>query len=159
MSSISRIAEIERSALPSRLLKGAENLGAAWRDGQRCLSGFSRICPCSQPTDFCQIKRKWIALAEEYYGGPPFGLGGNEPFYIVEAMTVSQFKATKLTAIVEVPAGVVTDTEVGLRTQIRVGYLGTTWRTLADLADLQDDDAVLAVAVDAVVKLQKADRR
>jgi hypothetical protein len=42
---------------------------------------------------------------------------------------------------------------------VRVGHRGTTWRTLADLADLQDDDAALAVAVDAVIKLQRADRR
>jgi hypothetical protein len=145
MNSADRVAQIQKSDLPSRLLKGATNLGEAYRAGQRCLSGFSRICPCATPTEFCQIKRKWIALAEEYYGGQPFGLGGNEPFYVVEAMTVSQFSATKLTATVEVPTG----------ERISVGNRGTTWRTIYDLGQLQDDDAALAVAVDAVVKIQK----
>jgi hypothetical protein len=162
VSSVDRVAEISKAAIPGRLLKGATNLGEAWRAGQRCLSGFSRICPCPTPTEFCQIKRKWIVLAEEYYGGPPFGLTGNELFYVVEAMTVSQFKATKLTAIVQLPIEtVVQGNEAGVvsSTVVRVGHRGTTWRTLADLADLQDDDAALAVAVDAVIKLQRADRR
>ena len=151
-NSLNRVAEIHRSAIPSRLLKGAENLGTAWRSGQRCLSGFARICPCPTPTEFCQVKLKWIALAEEYYGGMPFGLSGYEPFYVIEAMTVSQFRQSGLTATVEVPYSTV-------RTTIRVGSQGTTWKTLVDLADLQDDDAALAVGVDAVVKLQKAEFR
>jgi hypothetical protein len=142
----SRIAEIEKSALPGRLLKGATNLGTTWRAGQRCLSDWSRICPCVAPTDFCQVKRKWIALAEEFYGAPPHGLSGNEPFYVIEAMTLSQFRATGLTALIELP---------GAAMPIRVGSRGTTWKTILDLAELQDDDAVLAVAVDAVLKLQK----
>jgi hypothetical protein len=156
----SRIAEIHRSAIPSRLLKGAENLGTAWRSGQRCLSGFARICPCPTPTEFCQVKLKWIALAEEYYDGMPFGLSGYEPFYVIEAMTVSQFKVTKLTALIQIPVQVsVSEKEVGVIQSeiIRVGYRGTTWKTIVDLSDLQDDDVALAVGVDAVVKLQKAE--
>ena len=105
-----------------------------------------------EPTGFCLAKKKWIGLVEEYYGGMPFGLSGYEPFYVIEAMTVSQFRQSGLTATVEVPYSTV-------RTTIRVGSQGTTWKTLVDLADLQDDDAALAVGVDAVVKLQKAEFR
>lgn len=148
-SAADRIAEIEKSAIPGRILKGCKNLGDAYRAGQRCLSSWSRICPCQNPTDFCQIKVKIVRLMDEYYGGPPFGLAGHEPFYVIEAMTASQFKATGLTATVEPPGG----------TQIKVGIKGTTWKTIIDLGALQDDDAVLAVAIDAVVKLQKADAR
>lgn len=148
-----RISEIEKSLIPSRLLRGAEILGRLYRAGQRCLSGWARICPCPTPTEFCQAKVKWVGVADEYYGGPPFGLAGHEPYYVIEAMTVSQFKATKLTATVEVP-----DAIIGTAT-IYVGVRGTTWKTIADLGALQDDDAALAVALDAVVKIQKADRR
>jgi hypothetical protein len=100
------------------------------------------------PNDFCLVKRQWVELLEEYYNGPPFGLSGNEPFYVIESMTVSQFRATGLTALVDVPTA---------ETPIRVGVRGTTWKTLVDLAALQDDDAVLAVAVDAVLKIQKSE--
>lgn len=152
-SSSDRIAEVKRSDTPSRLLKGAENLGVSWRAGQRCLSGFSRICPCPTPTDFCQIKLKWIKIAEEYYGGQPFGLSGYESYFVIEAMTASQLRATRFDVIVELPSAI----DAGER--IRIGPGGTNWQTLLDLAALQDDDAALAVAIDAVVKLQKADRR
>src|SRR5574342_1138932 len=148
-SSADRISEIKKSDPPSRLLKGAENLGAAWRAGQRCLSGLSRICPCQTPTDFCLIKQKWISIAYEYYGGPPFGLSGYEPFYLIEAMTASQLRATRFDVIVELPS------TVGAGDRIRIGPGGTNWQTLLDLAALQDDDAALSVAIDAVVKLQK----
>jgi hypothetical protein len=143
-----RVEAAKKSALPSRLLKGAGLLGQLWKEGVRCVSLWSRICPCDPKTNFCEVKRKWISLAEEYYNGPPFGLSGNEPFYVIESMTVSQFRATGLTALVDVPHA---------STPIRVGVRGTTWKTLVDLAALQDDDVVLAVAVDAVIKLQKAE--
>jgi hypothetical protein len=146
MDTIERVEAAKKSALPSRLLKGAGLLGQLWRDGTRCVSMWSRVCPCSPQNDFCQVKLKWIKLLEEYYDGIPFGLSGNEPFYVIEAMKVSQFRATGLTALVDVPHA---------STPIRVGVRGTTWKTLVDLAELQDDDAVLAVAIDAVLKLQK----
>jgi len=153
MNSADRVAQIQRSNTPARLLKGAENLGAAWRAGQRCLSGFSRICPCANPTDFCLIKLKWVQIAEEYYGGQPFGLAGHESYYVIDAMTISQFRATGLTAVVEIPMGPVSGEK------IYIGPKGTHWGTIANLAQFQDDDAALAVAIDAIVKLQKADRR
>lgn len=152
-SSVDRVAQLQQTDPLGRLLKGATNLGAAWRAGQRCLSGFSRICPCANPTDFCQIKLKWIKIAEEYHGGQPFGLSGYEPYYVIEAMTASQLRATRFDVIVELPSTI----DDGAR--IRIGPGGSNWKTLLDLAALQDDDAALAVAVDAVVKLQKADRR
>lgn len=148
MDTLDRIEAAKKSALPSRLLRGAEILGRLYRGGQRCLSGWARICPCPTPTEFCQAKVKWVGVADEYYGGPPFGLAGHEPYYVIEAMLVSQFRATGLTVLVEVPGGTA---------PIRVGVRGTTWKTIADLAALQDDDAALAVGVDAVIKLQKAE--
>jgi len=143
---LARVEAAKKSALPGRLLKGAGHLGRLYREGQRCLSGWSRICPCPTPTDFCQVKVKWVALADELYGGPPSSLAGHEPYYVIEAMTLSQFRASGLTALIELP---------GTPVPLRVGAQGTTWKTILDLAALRDDDAVLAVAVDAVMKLQK----
>lgn len=137
-----------RAAIPFRLSRGASHLGRLWREKVRCVSLWSRICPCEVPNDFCLVKRQWIELLEDYYEGQPFGLTGNEQFYLIEAMTVSQFKSLGLTALVDVPTA---------ETPIRVGVRGTTWKTLVDLAALQDDDAVLAVAVDAVLKIQKSE--
>lgn len=137
-----------KAAIPFRLQKGASHLGRLYREGQRCPSAWSRICPCSTPNDFCLVKRQWIQLLEEYYNGPPFGLTGNEFFYVIESMTISQFRAAGLTASVEIP---------GASRPIKFGTKGTTWKTLLDLAALQDDDAVLAVGIDAVIKLQKAE--
>jgi hypothetical protein len=137
-----------KAAIPFRLQKGASHLGRLYREGQRCPSSWLRACLCQTPNDFCLVKRQWIQLLEEYHDGPPFGLSGNEPFYLIESMTVSQFRATGLTALVEVPHA---------DTPIRVGVRGTTWKTIVDLAELQDDDAVLAVAVDAVIKIQKVE--
>jgi hypothetical protein len=159
MNALERVLEVQKQNLFPRLGKGAGILGELYREGQRCLSGWSRICPCPEPTGFCLAKKKWIGLVEEYYGGMPFGLSGYEPFYVIEAMTVSQFRQSGLTATVEVPCGIVKDTSLGMRTTIRVGVHGTTWKTIVDLSDLQDDDAALAVGVDAVVKLQKAEFR
>lgn len=142
------VAARKKAAIPFRLQKGASHLGRLYREGQRCPSSWSRVCPCSTPNDFCLVKRQWIQLLEEYYDGPPFGLSGNESFYVIESMTVSQFRAVGLTALVEVPCSQI---------PIRVGVRGTTWKTIVDLAELQDDDAVLAVAVDAVIKIQKSE--
>lgn len=146
---LDRVEAAKKGALPGRLLKGAEHLGRLYFEGQSCLSGWSRICPCPTPTDFCQVKVKWVALADELYGGPPHGLAGHEPYYVIEAMTLSQFRASGLTALIELP---------GVPAPLRVGAQGTLWKTILDLAALQDDDAVLAVAVDAVVKLQRIDQ-
>lgn len=147
MSVADRVKEAEKSALPGRLRKGARILGRLYLEGQRCISGWSRICPCMKPSEFCDAKKRWVILNDEYYGGPPFGLAGHEPFYVIEAMTISQWRESGLTATVQVLGD----------QQIRVGVHGTTWKTIADLAELQDDDAALAVAVDAVVKLQRAE--
>lgn len=146
MTVLDRIEAAKKSALPSRLLRGAELLGKFWKAGQRCISEWARICPCQNQTEFCQVKVKWVALADEFYGKPPWGMSGYETFYVVEAMTVSQWRASGLTALVQVP---------GREEFIRVGIRGTTWKTLVDLADLQDDEVALAVGIDAVIKLQE----
>lgn len=159
-SILDRIEAAKKSTLPGRLLRGAEILGRLYRAGQRCLSSWARICPCPNPTDFCQAKVRWVGIADELYGGPPFGLSGYEPFYVIEAMRVSQFRAMGLTALVQVPMQMtVSDKEIGVISSavIRVGVKGTTWKTIVDLGELQDDDVALAVGVDAVVKLQNAE--
>lgn len=139
------IAAKQKAMLPSRLVKGAGVLGRLWREGVRCLGQWGNLCPCNAPTDFCLSKRKWLDLLKEFHGGLPYELSGNETYLVMEAMTVKMFQATGLTISVARP---------GDRVPIRIGPKGTDFDTLIGLADI-DDDAVQAVAVDAVVKLQE----
>lgn len=153
---LDRIEAVKRSAIPDRLIKGAEVLGRLWRKGVRCVSLWSGICPCSQKNDFCTAKTKWLGIVREFYGGPPYALpwnfpyvlSGTEGYFLLEAMSRKMFEATGLTIRIARP-------EDGV--PIRIGPRGTNFQTIIDLAALQDDDAVLAVAVDAVIKLQKSE--
>jgi hypothetical protein len=85
-----------------------------------------------------------VSLYVDYVGGiAPNWLSG--PFGVIEAMTVSQFEATGLTALVEVP---------GSPVPIKVGSGGTCWQTILDLCTLHqtpDYDA----ALQAVIKIQR----
>ena len=146
MSSIqATIAAKKKAAIPGRLLAGAKVLGELWRFGSQCRSGWTGICPCDEKTDFCDAKARWLALLEELHGGLPYGLSGNEGYLVLEAMTKSQFEATGLTIKIARP---------GDRVPLRIGPKGTDFATIIDLAAI-DDDAELAVAHDAVVKLQE----
>lgn len=143
-----RIQEVQRATLSSRLLKGAEILGDLRRRGLFCSSGWSWACPCGPESDFCRAKRKWLDLYCELHGeaGARWILYLSSEFTVIEAMTVRQWHATKLTAAVEVPFS---------KRPIRVGPRGTTWKTLADLSALQDT-ADYAPALQSVLKLQGA---
>jgi hypothetical protein len=144
---LERIAEIQRAAIPTRLHAGAEVLGRLWKAGQRCLALWGLHCPCGpKATQFCEAKRKWIGLALEYYSGDPFGLKPDNPYYVIEAVTVSQFKAIGLTASVQLP---------GAARPIKVGPKGTDWGTIADLASIRDLSEC-GDALTAVLALQQA---
>lgn len=145
MNALDRIAQIQKSALLLRLNKGAEILGRLWREGARCLDPWGNGCPCGpKASEFCAVKLKWLGLAVEHYGGHPFGLNGGEPFYVIEAMTVGQFQATGLTALVELPP---------FDQKLRVGPKGTVWKTISDLGGIEDEVERM-VAADAVLRLQ-----
>jgi hypothetical protein len=142
------IAAKQKAMIPQRLSTGAAVLGRLWRDGVRCRSEWSGVCPCAEPNDFCASKAKWLGLLREYHGGLPYGLSGAEGYLVLEAMTTGMFEATGLTLLVARP---------GDRVPLRIGPKGTDFQTLIDLAAI-DDDAVQAVALDAVVKLQEVFR-
>jgi len=147
VNTLDRIAEIQKQALLLRLLKGAEILGRLWRDGGRCADPWGNGCPCGpKASEFCAVKLKWIGFAVEHYDGHPFGLKGDEPYYVIEAMTVGQFQATGLTAVVEIP---------GFDRPLRVGPKGTVWKTISDLGAIEDE-VERAIASDAVLRLQEA---
>jgi len=141
-----RIAELKRNAIPSRLERGAEVLGRLWKAQIRCGGGWGRACHCgSAQTDFCRTKGKWLALLQEYHGGElPYGLTGQEEYFIIEAMTVSTFEASGLTALVEVLEG---------RKPIRIGRGGGSWQTIVDFA-LLEPGFERNQAIEAVVKIQ-----
>lgn len=135
-----RIEQAQRSALPARLLRGARILGRLWQGGPRCADGWSRRCSCTPKTESCVAKLKWIEMVLDY-GPDQLALAswtGDEPYFVIEAMTVSQFEATGLTVRVDIPG----------RGIIAIGPKGTCWKTLTDLAQVpeqEEDEAWKAV--------------
>lgn len=142
------IAAKRRAMIPSRLLRGAEILGDLWRSGVRCKSGWASGCSCKEvggETDFCVAKQRWVALYIEHAGFEVSGwLAFNEPFGVIEAMSVRQFDATGLTVLVEV---------LGTKTPIRVGPRGTCWQTIVDLGAI-DATKDYGSALTSVLKIQ-----
>ena len=147
-SILERIERARRAGLSSRLMKGARAIGEIRRLGLSCSGGWSKECPCSPRSDFCDAKALWIQLVEDLHEGPPWGLSGSEPFYLAEAMTLSQWNATKLTIRIMPPTG---------NLPILVGPRGTDWgtiRTLAEVYGTQDYPELLY----AVLQIQGAAR-
>jgi len=140
------IAAKQRAMIPQRLVRGAEVLGRLWKDGVRCRSEWSGVCPCEPPNDFCLSKKKWLGLVREFNGGKyPSDLSGTEGFLVLDCMTMEMLTASGLTILKVVP---------GARVPIRVGRKGTCLQTILDLAALEgtaDYDA----AVEAVVRIQE----
>ncbi len=113
-----------------------------------CSGGWSKACPCNPRSDFCEAKELWISLVEEFHQGPPWGLTGEEPFYLAEAMTVKQWEATGLTMRILPPTG---------RDEIRVGARGTSFETLENLALLYGTNDYHE-AMQSVIRIQKVMR-
>jgi hypothetical protein len=140
-----RVLFAQRSGIPTRLLHGAEVLGRLWREKVRCKSGWASGCSCEPPTDFCAVKAKWVALYIEYTGFENSGwLAFNEPFGVIEAMSVRQFEATGITVRVELP---------GASVPLLVGPKGTWWKTVSDLGAI-DDVVDRQIALDAAMRFQ-----
>lgn len=140
------IAAKQRAMIPQRLVRGAEVLGRLWREGVRCRSEWSRVCPCAEKNDFCTSKIKWLNLVLEFNGGKyPHGLSGAEGFLVLECMDSKCFEASGLTILKTVP---------GARALIRVGRNGTCLQTILDLQALEGKPEY-AEAVEAVVLIQE----
>lgn len=139
MNTFERIAEIKKSAIGLRLDRGAEILGRLWRDGVRCASGWRASCACKPAeTDFCRAKMKWVALYIEHVGPENSSwLAFNEPYGVVETMSVRQALATGLTFLVKNDM---------TPKPIKIGPKGTNWKTLVDLAQLDGDDLEQGIA-------------
>lgn len=120
-----RIEAAKRGALPGRLNAGAEILGRLWREGTRCEKGWSALCHCSKPTDFCMAKARWCGILRELHGDWPNGIRPGDPFAIFEAMSLEQVDLAEITAQITGPEG---------KPPIRFGKNGTTLWTLVDLA-------------------------
>ncbi len=101
-----RVEELKKRAGSRRLGTGSAYLGKAWRSGHRCKGGWTGSCPCppAEQTPFCKGKIRWVEiLLSSNDGRWPYELTGAEDFAIIEAMTLSQFEALGLTALVELP--------------------------------------------------------
>jgi hypothetical protein len=131
------IKEKQRAMLPTRLLRGAGVLGDLWRSGLRCAGGWSPDCPLEAgENDFCVAKKRWIALYLEHAEHVKLDTAwilfpASNRFAVIEAMSVRQFEATGLTALVEVPFST---------KPVRVGKKGTDWRTVVDLGLVWNGD-------------------
>ena len=136
--------------IPRRLLRGAEVLGELWRSGVRCTTGgWGSTCSCSPPVDFCVAKRRWIDLYCALHGEEASWIRSNGgPFDLILAMSVRQFEATGITALVQVP---------GSEVPIRVGPDGTVWQTIADLGALYST-AEYDAALKDVLRVQRSFR-
>lgn len=140
------IAAKQKVMIPARLVKGAAILGQLWRDGVRCRSEWSGVCPCAEPNDFCRSKAKWLGFVREFNDGKyPAGLTGTEGFLVLECMTEEALMASGITILKAVP---------GARVPIRVGRNGTCLQTILDLAALEGT-AEYDEAVEAVVRIQE----
>jgi len=130
-STLDRIAELQKNALKPRLENGASKLGHFWRSGSRCASGWRSTCACPEPRDFCLVKLKWVALLREWHGGDPYGLAGDEEFYVIEAMTLTMVQASGLTVLVDVP---------GAPRPLKLGGRPDAWAILPQLAEMDEDN-------------------
>lgn len=125
MGHADRIAAAKKAVLPNRLDAGAEILGRLWREGTRCEKGWSALCHCSRPTDFCMAKARWCMILRELHGDWPNGVQPGDSYAIIEAMTLEQFDLTQVTVQVTGPKD---------KPPIKIGKNGTSWWTLAYLA-------------------------
>ncbi len=143
MSSLDRVAQIQKAAIPARLRKGAEILGRLWRDGHRC--SWSAVCGCgTAANDFCQSKLKWFGLFQETHPDCDFSAVSGCPWFLVEVMVVDGYwPETGLTAQIQMP---------GAERPIKVGPKGTMPDTIFELCSLPDHDR--AAALQAVVRIQ-----
>lgn len=141
-SSIERVQELRRGTTAERLLKGASVLGHYWRENVRCEKGWGRICECKVPNDFCRAKLKWLGLLMDSEQAAQFAdpsWTGDEPFFVIEAMNKTQFEASGLTALIEIP---------GLKEPLRVGANGQN-------LDIFDQLAAAPDGIEALKKIQK----
>jgi len=140
------IAAKQRAVIPQRLLKGAAVLGRLWREGIRCRSEWSGVCPCEPRNVFCEKKALWLSLVRELHGGKyPFELSGNEGLLALECMDAAMFEASGLTILIANPK---------FRAPLRIGRSGTCGQTIVDLVAIPegpDQDA----AIESVIRIQE----
>jgi hypothetical protein len=131
MTSMDRVEELRKAALPKRLAVGASHLGKFWKEGIRCKSGWREACSCgAEQTVFCRLKFKWIVMLKEYRNGYPDSLTGEEEYFLIEAMTPSMIEASGLTVLVEVP---------GALGPIKLGGPAASWNLFWELASMDED--------------------
>ncbi len=147
MSSVhDTIAAKQKAMIPTRLVRGAEILGRLWREGVRCRSEWTGICPCDPKNDFCTAKRRWLDLVLELHGGKyPNDISPNEGFLVLECMNQAALDASGLTILKALP---------GARVPIRVGRKGTCLQTILDLQSLQGTPDY-EVGLECVIRIQE----
>ncbi len=146
MSVHDTIAAKQRAMIPTRLVRGAEILGRLWREGIRCRSEWSGICPCEPQNDFCRAKRRWLDLVMELHDGKyPNDVSANEGFLVLECMDQASLDASGLTILKALP---------GSRVPIRVGRNGTCLQTILDLQSLQGTPDY-EIGLECVIRIQE----
>lgn len=142
---LDRIEELRRGGIKDRLAKGARIMIDLWRSGVRCGNGWKKDCVCPVKNEFCLSKNKWVGLLAEHHAGIPYGLTGEEPFFIIEAMTPRLIQASGMVVLVEVP---------GARKPIKFGGKVESWDLLPELG-VMDPDNVPALLETVVVMQEK----
>jgi len=138
------ITEEQKAVLQGRLVKGAGILGTLWRDGIRCISAWSGICPCYVRNHFCTSKLKWLGLLKELHDGwYPYDLAGYEGFLILECMDAAMFEASGLKILKTAP---------GARATIRLYQKENHFQAILDAAQVEVRDAEVP---GAVVRIQE----
>lgn len=139
-----RSTEEQKAILHARLVKGAGILGTLWRDGIRCISAWSGICPCYVRNHFCTSKIKWLGLLRELRGGwYPHDLAGHEGFLIIECMDTLMLETSGLQILKTAP---------GARAPIRIRRNESNFQTILDAATVEVRDAEVP---GAVVRIQE----
>lgn len=138
------ITNEQQTVLHARLVKGSGILGTLWRDGIRCISAWSGVCPCHVRNNFCISKIKWLGLLKELHDGwYPYDLVGHEGFLILECMDAVMFQASGLKLLKAAP---------GARALIRIHRNETNFQAVLDIAEMEvRDDEVPG----AVVRIQE----
>lgn len=142
---LDRIEELRRGGIKDRLAKGAGILAGLWRTGIRCGNGWKKDCVCPAKNEFCAAKNKWVGLLADHHAGIPYDLSGQEPFFVIEAMTPQLIKASGLVVLVEVP---------GARKPVKLGGNVESWNIFPELG-VMDPDSIPAF-LETVILMQEA---
>jgi len=109
MTPAEMIERARREGIPPRLVRGAKMLGESWRGGGRCALGWSALCSCPAPSEFCELKSSWVELVLDHAGlnreafDTVATLDPEDAAWVILSMSIREFKASGITIVVRSP--------------------------------------------------------